>query len=286
MNWTGQVLATSRSNLGELMSRKEAERTGVYLLLGDEQAYIGEADVIKERLRMHNRPESSGGKDFWTEVVILTSKDSNLTKAHARYLESRLISIARRAGRLELTNGTSPDPIALPEADVSDMEYYISQAQILLPVLGVSLLREQLVSGPVTADSRAGQLSPVFVMHVPGGGQARAQEIDGEFTVLADSQARLKWVGGILKRPSHNRRDLRQKLIDEGLLQVDGEWRRFIRNFVFTSPSTAAAVIVGTETHNGRSAWRVEGQEQTYGEWQTQVIEAEERLGAVLGRTP
>lgn len=48
---------------------------------------------------------------------------------------------ATQAGRAKLVNGTSPDPIALPEADVSDMEYYIDQARIVLPVLGINLLR-------------------------------------------------------------------------------------------------------------------------------------------------
>ncbi|MDR0627963.1 MAG: GIY-YIG nuclease family protein [Bifidobacteriaceae bacterium] len=89
MNWTGHVSAVRRIDLGELLRRKESGRTGVYLLLGDDLAYVGEADVVRNRLRAHARPEPEGGKDFWTEAVIITSKDTNLTKAHARYLEAR-----------------------------------------------------------------------------------------------------------------------------------------------------------------------------------------------------
>ena len=272
MNWTGHVMAAQRSDLGELLQREEAKRTGVYILLGDDQAYIGEADLIRERLRMHNRREKDGGKDFWTDVVILTSKDANLTKAHARYLESRFIPIAKQVGRMPLTNATNPDPIPLPEADVSDMEYFISQAQILLPVLGVNLLRGQTATSMATGEVVASANSPVFEMRIPGGGHARAQEIDGEFTVLAGSQARAKWAGGELKRSSHGRQELRESLVGKGVLAPQDEWMVFTQNQVFSSASSAAAVVVATETHNGRQAWKVESTGVPYGDWQSQQI--------------
>jgi hypothetical protein len=98
MNWTGHVIAAPRSDMPALLKRPEVGRTGVYLLIGDDPesltgslAYVGEADVIGKRLQTHARPEEQGGKDFWSRAVVLTSKDMNLTKAHARYLESRLI---------------------------------------------------------------------------------------------------------------------------------------------------------------------------------------------------
>ncbi|MCL2483732.1 MAG: DUF4357 domain-containing protein [Propionibacteriaceae bacterium] len=146
---------------------------------------------------------------------------------------------------MPLNNSTSPDPIALPEADVSDMEYFISQAQIVLPVLGVNLFRGQTApSVPGVEPVSAVPSSPVFEMPIPGGGRARAQEIDGEFTVLAGSQARAKWAGGELKRASHGRQELREKLIAKGtLVQQDG-WLVFAHNQVFSSPSAAAALIV------------------------------------------
>jgi hypothetical protein len=81
-----------------------------------------DGDDVSQRLAQHARSEGQGGKDFWDRAVVLTNKDANLTKAHARYLESRFITLARQAGRSRLTNGTSPLPLPLPEADVSDME--------------------------------------------------------------------------------------------------------------------------------------------------------------------
>lgn len=107
-NWSGQALACPRSRFQELREWLEVQRPGIYFLFGvddqtaEEAVYIGEAEVVLDRLASH-----MSGKDFWTEVITFTSKDENLTKAHVRYLESRLIGMARRAGRYSLANATS-----------------------------------------------------------------------------------------------------------------------------------------------------------------------------------
>jgi hypothetical protein len=91
MNWTGHILIAPRSRIGEALRREEASRTGVYFLVGDDpdqptktRVYIGEGDSVSNRIKNHVKDES---KDFWTKVCLVTSKDTNLTKAHARYLE-------------------------------------------------------------------------------------------------------------------------------------------------------------------------------------------------------
>ena len=101
MNWTGHVLTGPRSKLSELVQRRECARTGVYFLIGPDpddplrhHVYVGESDDVAQRLKQHNRSEDQGGKDFWEKVCLVTSKDQNLTKAHVKYLESKLIAIA------------------------------------------------------------------------------------------------------------------------------------------------------------------------------------------------
>ena len=97
MNWTGMVTVAPRTQLADLATRTEIRRTGIYVLAGDnpesstlpEAIYIGESDSVWERLIQHSKDQA---KDFWRRTVIITSKDDNLTKAHVRYLESRLIS--------------------------------------------------------------------------------------------------------------------------------------------------------------------------------------------------
>ncbi len=109
VNWTGQAIACPRNRLGELASWGEAAKPGVYFLfearLGDSKplAYVGESENVAERLTNHDRT-----KEFWNEVVIFSSKDENLTKAHVKFLESTLIAMAKKADRYELQNGNTP----------------------------------------------------------------------------------------------------------------------------------------------------------------------------------
>lgn len=124
MNWSGHALVAPRSRIGEVLKREEAGRTGIYFLVGDDpdqptkaKVYVGEGDVVADRIKNHATDES---KDYWTRFCLITSKDANLTKAHVRYLESRLVEITHAAGRANLANGNDPGRKALPESDVAD----------------------------------------------------------------------------------------------------------------------------------------------------------------------
>ncbi len=79
--------------------------------------------------------------DFFDRVAFVVSTDENLTKAHARFLESQLIRIAKEAGAVTLANVTAPETPRLPEADRSDMAFFIEQLQTVLPILGFDLFR-------------------------------------------------------------------------------------------------------------------------------------------------
>jgi hypothetical protein len=179
MNWTGHIVAAPRSDLAALLKRPETSRTGIYILLGDDPesvggqvAYVGEGDDVGKRLYQHARTEDQGGKDFWDRAIVVTSKDTNLTKAHARYLESRFITLGLQANRAKLANATAPEPITLPEADVSDMEYFIDQARIVLPVLGVNIFRAAVVSAAqLSGSSDQPTTSPLFEMRLKKEGQ-------------------------------------------------------------------------------------------------------------------
>jgi hypothetical protein len=120
-NWSGKAIAGPRTDLDLLVSRPELANPGVYVLLGsdpesgDPAAYVGEAEAVAERLKQHK------AKEFWTSAVAFVSKDENLTKAHIRYLEGRLIEESARVGRYKLTNAAASGS-KLPESDLHDME--------------------------------------------------------------------------------------------------------------------------------------------------------------------
>lgn len=265
MNWTGHVLRGRRDRIGDIRRRLEAQRTGVYLLLGDGVAYIGQSDNVATRLAQHDQR-----KDFWNEVVVITSKDANLTSAHVRYLEARLLRLAREIGRIQLENGNEPSGGAdLPEADRSDMEYFLEQIRVLLPVLGYDFLRGR------TAEASSSSLeaidSPVFFLTL-GGIDARAQLVDGEFTILQGSRLAgtmrdVRTQNDATRRQHEARSAARASLIDSGALVIDGEFAVATRDIPFSSPSAAGAIAIGRASINGRTEWKT-ATKLPYGVWE------------------
>lgn len=280
-NWTGHVSVAPRSRIAEHVKRGEVRRTGIYFLTGPDPdnasrqlVYIGESDDVGKRLVQHNKDES---KDFWERACVVTSKDQNLTKAHVRYLESRLISIAQDAGRARLHNGTAPDYGYLPEADIADMEYFLDQIRLVLPTLGLTFLANKpKVSNEARSvnsidELKAMNMDDVTVFELISkkhGVKARAVESNGEFIVYEGSTARAEWSSDRRSKTHYWR--VHDQLCDSGALVVDEgdkSVRVFSEDTPFNSPSAAAAVINGRSA-NGRKEWKVLGTNQTYADWQ------------------
>lgn len=275
MNWTGKFTVAPRSQLSDLKNRQDVKRSGIYILSGEkpdnpseEMIYVGESDNVWERLVNHNRDNK---KDFWQRTVIVTSKDQNLTKAHIRYLESRLIQIIAEAQRVTLSNNTNPDKTNLPEPDIADMEYFLGQIRMLLPVLGFSFAISLPSSTKKNETSEGIHIeSPVFIMTY-GGTKAYAQEIGGEFIVLKGSTARKRHT----KTFAEIYIQMRNQLIKSGkLTDLNDKYWEFTQDVPFTSTSTAANVVGGASL-NGRVTWKDQTSQKTYAQWQEDQTEEE-----------
>lgn len=245
-NWTGKAVAAPRTELESLVSREELEKAGVYILTGSSPitnaplAYIGEAEVIRDRLKQHR------GKEFWVSAIVFVSKDENLTKAHVRYLESRLLAEASQAGRFTLEQNEAGGS-RLPESDREDMEVFLSRIRQLLPVLGSDILV------PIAQSATKSQVGGTLFCAIKGV-QARGQRTPNGFVVLKGSTAVLH------TRPSAQQRHpyvlaLRKQLIEDGTLVQENDFLQFSKDSEFTSPSTAAAVIQGGGA-NGLIEWK------------------------------
>lgn len=247
-NWTGKALAAPRTELEDLLARDELESSGVYFLLGVSAetganlAYIGEAEVIRDRLKQHK------AKDFWNSVVVFVSKDENLTKAHIRYLENRLLNEARKVGRYTLENSNSSNP-KLPESDREDMEVYLSRIRQVLPVLGSDLL------SPISGSVKPTHPEPRLVCKIKNA-LATGRRTEGGFVVFAKSSAVLA-VRPSAETQYPNTVALRQRLIQDGTLLEKGGLYEFTKDVEFSSPSAAAAVVHGGSA-NGLTAWKDE----------------------------
>lgn len=84
-------------------------------------------------------------RDFWEIAIAVTTSDDDLSRGHVEYLEARLIELALAANRVTLDNATSPSGQRrrLPEADLANMESFLSRLKIILPVVGLDLLKPQ-----------------------------------------------------------------------------------------------------------------------------------------------
>lgn len=245
-NWTGIGLVASRSGYPVLRDRPEIQGPGVYVLVGPADGvartyriYIGETDVLRPRLDSHLK-----NKEFWTRVIVFTSKDANLNKAHVRYLESRLINLAQEAKRVEVENSTVSSMPSLSEADKADMEAFLEDMLLLYPVVGITAFESSGVSA-ATAGLR--------LRLVGKDALAAGYESGDEFVVLAGSLARTETVASM---PDYALK-LRADLQADGILYSEGPHLRFVQDYVFTSPSRAAMTILG-RTANGRVEWKLE----------------------------
>ena len=145
--WTGLLFVSGASAFGDLTARDEVDRTGVYILSGPDpdkaggiRVYIGSGNSVAERIK-----QSALKRDFWETAITITTSDDDMSKGHAEYLEARLIQITAQAGRVSLDNGTQPDTLRrrLPEADVANMEQFLANLRIILPVIGLEMLKQQ-----------------------------------------------------------------------------------------------------------------------------------------------
>lgn len=267
--WTGFVFICGASAFGELTARSEVDRTGVYILSGPDperagmtRVYIGSGNSVAERIK-----QSALKRDFWESAVTVTTSDDDLSKGHAEYLEARLIEQTTHAGRVILDNGTQPETgrRRLPEADRANMEQFLANLKIILPVIGLDMLKPQPKAVTQTLQSVAERTrgDVQFEIRHKSGVQANAVEEDGEFIVLEGSEA-LTGTGYV--QQGYGR--MKDKLISDGILIPDGTGKlRFIKPWSFSSPSAAAAVVLDRNS-NGRIEWKVKNSDQTYHAWQ------------------
>jgi hypothetical protein len=261
------ALVCPRTELARLGSRSEVRRTGVYILIGPSDSspsrlavYVGESDDVWARLATHDDK-----KDFWTWVVVFVSKDDNLTKAHARWLEGTLVRELNRAKRAGVVNGNEPSIGRLPEADTCDMEAFLDNVRLLLPTLGVNVFVAE-EAGP---DARVGLRLELKWEDA----RAECEVLDGQFVVQPGSTARDREVESLGAWV----RDLRTTLKQAGILvPFNNGLMRFSQAYAFDSPTAAAGVVSGTGL-NGRVAWKVKGSGEPYKEWlKNQVNDASE----------
>lgn len=196
--------------------------------------------------------------------IVFVSKDLNLTKAHVKWLEAKLARELNASKLVDLQNANEPATARLPEADESDMETFMENVRLLLPLVGLNVFTS--VTGRAK-DAEAGGLRLKLVWDEV---TADCVANDGAFIVQKGSWARRKNVESL----SPNYQAMRSRLIENGVLvDWDDETLKFAQDYRFDSPTAAAVAVTGT-TLNGREVWKVTATGESYKEWQERQVAA------------
>jgi hypothetical protein len=246
-NWTGKAYKVPRIKIKDCSDRQDLINPGVYLLFGKNETgkdlvYIGEAESVFKRLIQHLTQ-----KDFWTESIIFISKDENLNKAHIKYLENRLFELAKAVNRYQIENTSIPTQSSIAESDRAEMEEFIENIKILTNTLGHKVFEEKReIKTPQQ------QAKETFYIKAARGADASGELTADGFVVLKGSKVADSTVPSL----THNFMRLRDELLETGVIKKVNGILEFTEDHVFSSPSTAAVMVMGRNA-NGLTEWKL-----------------------------
>lgn len=238
-NWNGRVYKISRNELAEFSKRDDAENTGAYFLFGKNEEnidtiYIGEAEKIFSRLKQHLKDE-----DYWNDCITVISKDNILNKAHVKFLEYNFYSLAKQAERAIIINNNIPTCSSVSEYDEAMLQEFISNTQLLVNTLGYKVF---------SIPEKHHHKHMYFYIKSAHGAEASGVLVSDGFTVLKGSKVSDSTAPSI----SPSLKNLRDSLIEQNIIDQNFT---FTKDKYFTSPSLAAAVVMGRNA-NGRTEWK------------------------------
>lgn len=242
-NWNGKAIKIPRTEVKEC-TRPDLTETGVYFLFcqdddGTDSVYIGEAENIQKRLIQHLNDYSSGKETYyWKTAVIFTGRDLN--KAHIRYLENKLVLIARECGHYHILTKVTYSDTVLKESQIATMEEFIDNIRVLINTLGYRVL----VPAPQASETTK------YLFCKGCNGSAKGFVSADGFTVLKGSRISDHTVPSF-ETQGRGYFMLRNRLIEDHTILND----IFQTDYEFNSPSAASAVILG-HTSNGNNDWK------------------------------
>ena len=212
---------------------------GIYILVDTLSAikpeiYIGKG-LVKNRIYQHKNK-----KDFWTTLFAIRKQSTDFDDAQNRYLEYYFIKEALTQNRAIMhENKQLPICHKVSEAMEADLECYVEMIKTLLSTLGLKCF-EPLES--VTPSQR-------FICRDKYGNW-------GQCSIT--NEGYLLYKGAICKLDLHkgsSRFPIRDELINKGILIENNGHYVLQENYQFSSPSTAAFIVLGRNA-NGRTEWK------------------------------
>jgi len=241
-----QLIEVPRALLSDFLKMPESEQVAIYFLVGESEegakpaVYLGQTGDLRARLAKHHKD-----KDFWERALVLISRTNSLTQTHALYLEWHFLQAARKAGRYSDENGNGGSKPHTPAPLEADCLEIFETGSTLLATLGFPLFDP--VAKPGTSEAEV----ETFYC-TASGANGRGLYTEEGFVILRGSIGR-KDNRASIRETSFER--LRLKLLETGVMRVEGETVVFERDHLFRTPSTAAVVLLGRAS-NGWEAWK------------------------------
>jgi hypothetical protein len=245
-----RIYDVPRSALADFLAMDAARQVGIYFLIGESEdsdlprAYIGQTGSLADRLAQHHK-----AKDFWNRALVAVSVTNSLTNTHVSFLEWLSIQQAGNVERYELENengGSRPYTPAPLEAECREIHETI---RVLLATLGYPLFES------LTGDISKSQQNEKLYFCRGSEADGRGLYTDEGFVVLKGSTGRLETSPSFKQ---HNYFHHRQRLIDQGVMSIQGDRVRFERDYLSKSPSFAAVCVLGRAA-NGWLEWKDAG---------------------------
>ena len=232
-----QMFVVPRSNLAYLTTQEKLQKPAFYILLGEDeatkpQAYIGETENFRERVKDHDSKKS-----FWQKALIFVSKDADMTKVDVQYLEHKAIAEAKKANCFVLNDNKQTHKAPnLPEYQRDSMDEFFEDVKFLASFIGCNIFE---VSQPKTE----------HIFYTKGRGcDAKGFYSSNGFTVLKGSVIAKAMV------PSFSWKEKREGMVQEYAV-AEGDRLTLTSDKIFSSPSTAASFCLGRPS-NGWMDWK------------------------------
>lgn len=241
-----------RGKLVDVKKREALHGVGLYVLGGDSEdsakprIYLGEAESVYSRLMQHH-----ANKDFWTYAIAVTSNSKHLTKTHVKFLEWLCHQRATEANRCNLENGNVPTKSHVQESVEADLYDNFEDIDLLVSTIGPKLFQklDNISQASAPAISNTNQL----IFAVTGrGGSAKGWYTDEGFVVCNGAVCAKEMTPSFSVNPYK----IRQQLIHDGLLVEHNNNLCLTEDFLFSSPSVAASIVVGNSS-NGWTMWKL-----------------------------
>lgn len=246
-NWNGIGLKVPRSEITR-EDYDELDAPGVYFLIctdtddGQDAVYIGEAENVRNRLKMHVADFSSGKeKYYWQSAVVFTG--SELNKTLIRYLEHNLTLKAKNAKRYRVLTKNTYSNTIIKRNKKAAMDEFMDNIQTLLSALNLRILDPLSKANTSKSDSKEETL------------YFKARTYSGEGYFTSDDKFVLKKGAVVCPietnscQPSISKR--RKNTVDSGVIK---DWIT-TEDIVFSS-SSASAVFVAGYAINGPKNWK------------------------------